>query len=213
MGVSREYYEYFSYFGDVIIIPNTDTIIPVDLLVLPGGADVATTRYSPKRLYSYGSQPNRFMEHFDVYNLPLYIEAVKQRKVGAIFGICRGLQTLNVHFGGTLYQHLLDEPTNKEFEREKLTQKGLVHDAPFYKGPKKIEFNSMHHQAIRDLGEGLSPMIFSENKTRAVENFTPFSVVEGIRHETLPIMGVQYHPEEIYDEFAFQAINYLLNVQ
>lgn len=212
MGISREYYEYFSYFGDVIIVPNSDTIIPVDLLVLPGGADVSTTRYNPSRLYSYGSQPNRFMEHFDVYILPKYIDALQKKEIGAIFGICRGLQTLNVHFGGTLYQHLLDEPMNKEFEREKLTQKGLVIDAPHYRGAKKVEFNSMHHQSIRDLGDGLVPMILSENRTRAVENFTPFSVVEAIRHETLPIMGVQYHPEEIYDDFAYQTINYLLNV-
>lgn len=211
LGVSREYHEFFSYFGNVIILPTTKELIDIDLLVLPGGADICPSRYSTDRFFSYGGNPNRFYEWFDTQVLPGYIQRAMNREMG-IFGICRGLQTINVALGGTLYQHLLDEVYNPELDRSKLTQTGIVLDTvrDVWNGPKEIKFNSMHHQAIRQLGAGLVPTILSKNPVTATENYEPFKVIEGIRHKTGKIWGVQYHPEEIYDLFSNKIINHIL---
>ena len=212
LGVSREYYEFFSYYGDVVILPLTDRVMDIDLLVLPGGADICPSRYEcSERFFSYGSNPNRFYEWFDMHVLPSYVRRALERKMG-IFGICRGLQTINVTLGGTLHQHLLDEVYNPENERGKLTQTGIVLDTArdIWKGPKEIKFNSMHHQAIRTLGTGLVPTIVSKNPVTSTEETKPFNVIEGIRHKTGNIWAVQYHPEEIYDLFSNQILNHLL---
>ena len=124
-----------------------------------------------------------------------------------IFGICRGLQTLNVHFGGTLDQHI-DTKTSE-------TRSELVHDAFQLKhivpgeqsSVTKFRVNSLHHQAIGRLGDDLEIMLTDKLPTKNND-----FIVEGIRHKSLPIYGVQYHPEEIYDEYSLKVIQYLISL-
>lgn len=212
IGISREYFEYFSYFGDVIGLPLSTTLMPIDLLVLPGGSDICPSRYAANRFFSYGGNPSRFLEYFDTKVLPLYVKALEEKKLKGIFGICRGLQTLNVHFGGTLYQHLLDEPTNLETERYKQIQTGLVYNLKgIWDGKEEIKYNSMHHQAINKLPDVLIPTIVNKIATYTTEGGA-VKLIEGIRHKSLPIFGVQYHPEEFACPLAGKIINHIINL-
>lgn len=210
MGAAREYFEYLSYFGDVVSLPLSTTLVPIDILVLPGGSDVCPSRYPSNRFFSYGGQPNRFFEYFDTRVLPLYIERLAQGKMQGILGICRGLQTLNVHFGGTLYQHLFDEPTNLETERHKQIQTGVVQNMGGIYKNGEIKYNSMHHQAIKVLGNGLIPTLINKNTTENTEG-KAVNLIEGIRHEVLPIFGVQYHPEEFACPFFGTILRHITN--
>lgn len=200
-GCTVPYMNLFSHFGDVEIITPTKRVRKLDLLVLPGGADINPSRYKAVPSWFTGS-PNPFLEFFDLYMLQKYIDA----KI-PIFGICRGLQTLNVHFGGTLDQHI-DTKTSE-------TRSELVHDAFQLKhivpgeqsSVTKFRVNSLHHQAIGRLGDDLEIMLTDKLPTKNND-----FIVEGIRHKSLPIYGVQYHPEEIYDEYSLKVIQYLISL-
>lgn len=200
-GVPIAYAEYLAQFGNVQIL-GVNQFSEVDLLVLPGGNDVNPLRYGRSPGYS-NTKVNPFFEHFDVEMLPKYIE------VGTpIFGICRGLQTLNVHFGGGLIQDLPYHPySNPREERvhgifrldnegNPIVNKGKKEDS----GVQQV--NSLHHQCIdpKRIGEGLKPIYKSQS-----------GIIEAIEHTSLPIKAVQWHPEEIRDEIANQMIRSLLN--
>ena len=191
-GITAPYYNYLSQFGAVhIVSPGMDIIPDANLLVLPGGFDVDPIRYG-ERPKIWTSNPNVFLEYFDKYKLPEYIEA----KV-PVFGICRGLQTLNVHYGGTLYQHA-DHPFYSSKERD-----DLVHAVAIFnkEGKKTMTFkvNSLHHQTIKKLADCFNVTLRCDDKDDRRS-------VEGIRHKELKIAAVQYHPEELECEYATEII-------
>ena len=73
-----------------VISPRSKAVQDVDLLILPGGADVLDESTKPGY---YTQKPNLFYEYFDRNVMPLYIE-----KNIPIFGICRGFQSINIRF-------------------------------------------------------------------------------------------------------------------
>jgi putative glutamine amidotransferase len=204
LGVTLAYAKYFDYFGDVIILTPTSTYFDVDLLVLPGGPDLSSHFYG-KTPYFGNSNPDMMKEYFFKTNLPMYIE----KKI-PIFGICLGMQMLNVAFGGSLTQHILG------FEHPYLSdnRSELVHDLTFapdfqymkrenVKKSKKDEFhngvNSLHHQAVCFRREG--DRLFADNSDLSPEmDVVAYcgEVIEIMTHKNLPIAGVQFHPEELF---------------
>lgn len=209
LGIPPKYVEYLSYFGDVIALPLTKSFVPVDLLVLPGGADIDPSRQNLDRMTTYGGNSNRFYEFFDTQVLPLYLEALEAEQIKGIFGICRGMQSLNITFGGSLWQHLYDEPYNLPEERHKKIQKGTTLNLPF-PFTTNISYNSLHHQAVRELGAGLVPILRNSNHT-TTETGESVQLIEGFRHKTLNLYGLQYHPEETNCGFATKIINTILH--
>lgn len=205
--VSYPYVAFAKYFCNkktniVVIDPITSDIIDnLDLLILPGGEDVDPWRYGEMPELEC-KNPNVHFEYFDRNVLPKYIDA----KV-PIFGICRGFQTLNVHFGGKLAQHIYQENSDKSRD-QKVHDLDLNYNLPdviknLY--PKKYEgVNSLHHQGIYE-------HILSENLVEVARNKTCHNI-EAFIHKKLPIIGVQWHPEEIYDSFSINAIKFLLGV-
>lgn len=217
-GLNSAYIEFFRQFGDVIILdPVSDRVMTdLDLLVLPGGADVNPLRYHDKPSL-FTNKPNISYEYFDTVMLPKYIS------VGVpIFGICRGFQTLNVHFGGKLTQDYPFPYSTKS--RDELVEPVIitgntgwtkyVHD-DFIRGTRKgkaflMTINSIHHQGVfysddeRDnqLAGGFKVLA----KSKASGN------VEAFYHENLPIAGVQYHPEHIADVLSYSIITKLLKL-
>ncbi len=131
---------------------------PCHGLLLPGGGDIpgdlSSEEYRVIQLFIHRGQP--------------------------ILGICRGMQALNVFFGGTLYQ---DIPGHWVPDHD------MVHPT-VAEGPIARLFgmrptvNSMHHQAVERLGDGLVICQRAED-----------GIVEAVYHSTLPILGVQWHPE------------------
>lgn len=206
-GVTTPYLNYIEKFGIVRIIDYKEEVdASLDLLILPGGPDINPMSYNeiPERDTGKGCI---YREYFDTVILPKYIELNIP-----IFGICRGLQTLNVHFGGTLTQHMYHETSDKNrFDRvHKIEFYTIVRNNAVYTKFTE-DVNSLHHQCIQRLGENLKPIAVYKAKEDKNNNLYD-SCVEAIVHIKHPIAAVQYHPEELrYDVLSDLLIDNLLN--
>lgn len=156
-----------------------DLVTPLEGLVLQGGSDV-----SPK---SYGEQalkPEWEGDYIrDQYEIALVNEFRAQGK--PVLGICRGAQLLNVAFGGTLNQDIKTQVPGALEHRNWDIYDQNFHGLKLISG-EVTRVNSVHHQAVRDLGKGLRAEAWSQ----------PDGLVEAIRAEKGPYcFAVQWHPE------------------
>jgi putative glutamine amidotransferase len=164
-----------------------EVVFSLDGLLLTGGGDVAAGFYEeePAR-EAYGVDAAR-----DTWELAL---AAAARTAGLpVLGVCRGAQVLNVAAGGTLIQHLpsrTDEP-HREYERDRESvhpvevEPGSLLAA--ITGQRSFGVNSMHHQAVANVGSSLRPVAWA-----------PDGVIEAVEsNDDRPLLGVQWHPELI----------------
>ena len=156
-----------------------------DGLLICGGDDVDPALYGQERNGAGDPDSDR-----DVAEMELFRAVYEAGK--PIFGICRGSQLINVALGGTMIQDL--GPELNAFHKSVVLDK--VHALRTAEGSILRELygevftsNSYHHQAVDKLGEGLIPMAWAEA-----------GFVEGVQHETMPIFGVQFHPERMTGE-------------
>ena len=111
-----------------------------------------------------------------------------------LFGICRGLQVMNVALGGTLYTHILDQlPNALQHDWQDKPRDTLAHSIRVEEGTRladilgapMLQVNSLHHQGIKDLAPNLKATAYSSD-----------GLIEGIE---LPdrkfALAVQWHPE------------------
>jgi putative glutamine amidotransferase len=157
-----------------------------DGLLLVGGGDVEPRRYGQEpREEIYGVEADR-----DGFEIDLLHEA--DRRAMPALGICRGMQVLDVAFGGTLIQHL---PSDDRFMAHG-TPSGadeLLHDVKLEPGSRTaaaasvdvVACSSHHHQGIDTVGDGLVATGWSED-----------GLVEALEREAGWIVGVQWHPED-----------------
>lgn len=191
-GVTLPYMKFFNNWGSPVIIsphPREDLsklFSFVDVFVLPGGEDIYSGDYEEVPDY-YSGRPSTQLEYFDNNILPEAIASGKK-----IIGICRGLQAINVYFGGTLNQHMYWH------KRSSFSRDELVHKVKFSDG-KEVKVNSLHHQGIKRLGDNLNILATSED-----------GVIEAIKHNRYPIFAVQWHPEEILDSYTISYIDSML---
>lgn len=173
-----------------------DYIASIDGLVLEGGSDVAPETYGEKAIRPEW-KGDRVRDQMEI---ALLQEARKQRK--PVLGVCRGLQVLNVAFaGGTLYQDIETQIPDALCHRNWEIYDHLDHTVKFTAGGwlEKIyrdevdegettrKIVSVHHQAIKKLGEGL-----------IVEAISPQDqLIEAIRVDSSDewTVAVQWHPE------------------
>lgn len=162
-----------------------------DALLLPGGGDLEAWRYGQENWDVRNPDPER-----DEAELSLLEQFVQKQK--PVFGICRGLQVINVFFGGTLIQDLSGHSMVRGADRYhsvNTADKDLLHLC----GGERILVNSAHHQAIDRIGEGLRAIQWAEDGT-----------VEAVRHEMLPILAVQWHPERLGMPVGNRLFQYFL---
>ncbi len=177
--------------GELIDIPQA--VARLDGLLVTG---------SPSNVHPdhYGVTPTPEAEPHDIARdattLPLIREAVRQGL--PLFAICRGMQELNVAFGGTLHARVHEMPEKFDHRQPRHddpdVQYGPRHPAHLVKGgllesllgESEITINSLHWQAVDRLGEGLSLEALAHDDT--VEAIK----VDGARDFAL---GVQWHPE------------------
>lgn len=187
-GVGVKYMQFASQFGDVHILTQDSPIMDLDLLILKGGADIPPSSYGGLLGYLiYRGDPT--LEAFDKDKLPFYI-----KQGTPIFGICRGMQYLNVLFGGDLKQHIWLHPMSSKDQRDE-----LVHTV-YGENILSFKVNSFHHQAVAKVPNCFKITLKSSD------------CVEAIRHKTLHISCVQWHPEEINDKYSIGEVNRLLGV-
>ena len=178
-----------------------------DGLILPGGGDIAPP------LFGAANEGSRDIdEQLDCLQLRTLDSFIRAEK--PILGICKGLQIINVHFGGTILQDLPEasqlvhayappQPTapsaNLHNKLPAIRKNGdKIHPTKAAGGtfPERLYgsspiTNSAHHQGIGAVGDGL-----------LVAQYSHDFVIEGIYHERLPILGVQWHPERMCFEYA-----------
>ena len=168
---------YNAWFKTCSVIGHEDDVPEnLDLLILTGGADVNPSRYKQNPDGAEGWNDERDEREFNI----LY-RALRSNPDIKVLGVCRGMQLMNVYFGGTLYQDLYSVGMNHSGVH------GIKHliENPF---SWLNTVNSLHHQAVLRLGEaGLWPAI-----PLAVEPVT--GVVE-MAAWSENYLGTQYHPE------------------
>ena len=155
----------------------------LDALVLAGGPDIAPARYGAARQAHTGPpDPER-----DAWELAL-ARAALDRDL-PVLGVCRGLQLLNVAFGGTLQQHLPEGSHQRVPAR-------FVHRTVRVRPDTRLaavlgataEVSCYHHQAVARLGAGLLPTAWADDETVEAAEADPSL---GYRF----VLGVQWHPE------------------
>lgn len=158
-----------------------------DGLVLPGGEDIAPALFGAP---DNGSR--RVDEALDRIQLELLGEFIRMGK--PVLGICKGLQIINVYFGGTLIQDLPEDSRRiHEYQGgDKIhatkSAKGTFPEQLYGKCPVT---NSAHHQGVGAVGDGL-----------LVAQYCCDFVIEAMYHKDLPILGVQWHPERMCFAYA-----------
>ncbi len=161
-----------------------------DGVLLAGGEDVDPTRYGEKKQYdTVKVDRNRDLFEFGL------IDRARERGL-PIFGICRGIQVINVKFDGTLFQDLEEQKSLKHRQqggRSETTHRVLVTDSESQLAQSvtgSCPVNSLHHQAIDRVGRGLKVT------ARSSED----GIVEAVEAaDGYPLAAVQWHPEEMVD--------------
>lgn len=200
IGVTFPYLAWAKYMGGSVKILSYDDIDKdVDVVVLPGGADVNPLRYGqPVELFT--GKANQFLETFDTLILPEYIKMGKP-----IFGICRGMQSLCVHFGGSMIQNLIFHATSKDANDTQAHELYYTPDNGNIKKKLKEKIGSWHHQGVSDSGS-LTTLYMSEEMTGINTSY----IIEAVKHPEAPIAAVQWHPERCYDEISTSLFNSLI---
>ena len=144
-----------------------------DALLIPGGGDVSATLYGQKN-----DSSNYFVnidyDKFEITLVRMFAGAGKP-----VLGICRGEQLINVAFGGTLEQNIPEK--HLDYREIRLEPSSFLYPAL---GEIALVYHN-HHQCIDELGEDLEADAWDVLDGR----------IEGIHHRSLPIYGIQFHPE------------------
>ena len=171
----------------------TDWVEELDALILQGGSDVSPKTYGETPLKpEWSGDAVR-----DAYEIALIKEFMAQNK--PILGVCRGLQIMNVAFGGTLFQDIETQATELGPLKPLNHRNWEIYDQNFhtvsfepgYKLAALYKVNSgtvntIHHQAVKDLASVLEVEARSEQD----------GIVEAVRHKQFPeISAIQWHPE------------------
>ncbi|WP_099204396.1 gamma-glutamyl-gamma-aminobutyrate hydrolase family protein [Scatolibacter rhodanostii] len=153
-----------------------------EALLLAGGGDMAPFFYQQKETACFNIDQKR-----DKDELELIQQFTKNER--AIFGVCRGMQVINVAFGGDLLQDI-KSPVLHAYQEKSGDQvhKITCREESFLSGlyGKEFAVNSAHHQGCQLPGDGLSYTAFAED-----------GICEALQDETKRIYAVQFHPERM----------------
>lgn len=168
--------------------PFREIVESLDGILLTGGDDIAPQ--------FYGEEPRQGLGEIeyerDVAELELIKLAIERKK--PILGICRGMQMLNVAFGGTLIQDIPSQVPgafqhsqkgSKQYAAHKVTlAPGFIADAL---GTTEALVNTSHHQAVKDVAPGFKVTAQAAD-----------GVIEAFESEDGLYIGVQWHPERMW---------------
>ncbi len=169
----------------------------IDIVLFDGGSDIHPILYKEAKHIS--THTNIVRDWTELIIFQRYLNTATK-----FAGICRGCQFLNIAMGGTLYQDLFSEKKG----HAKFHLNDIMHDTKFHQfiGGNDIRVNSLHHQAVKDLGRNLRPIM----------THITHATVEGIESKRGDkIRAVQSHPE--YDtkryEKRIEVMKWLLRIK
>lgn len=156
-----------------------------DALLLPGGDDIDPSLFGSRNCGSRTIDPE--LDRRQLALLKLFYRAGQP-----VLGICKGMQLINVYFGGDILQDL--GPGNPHEYRNG----DRIHPTAAKKGSllrrlygERFPTNSAHHQAVGRAGSELE-----------IIQTAPDQTAEGLVHRFAPVIGVQWHPERMCFSFA-----------
>ncbi|HCM88294.1 MULTISPECIES: gamma-glutamyl-gamma-aminobutyrate hydrolase family protein [Vagococcus] len=168
-------------------------VTQIDKLILTGGQNVDPKFYNETPKFDH----SLMMTKRDEFEMALIEEAMKQKK--PIFGVCRGLQLLNVTLGGSLHQDIsvrenqkiqhMQDPVPRQTPTHKIqTEKDSILRNIY---GKTTFVNSFHFQSINQLASSLKLTAMSEDQ-----------IIEGVESisKEQRLLGVQWHPDFSYEE-------------
>lgn len=166
----------------------------IDGLLITGGQDINPILYNEDKNKKCGNVCD-VRDRMEI----LYLDEM-MRLNKPVFGICRGIQILNVYMGGNLYQDIesqvksnINHCQNPPYDRSvhKVEVMGKLRD--IYESDE-IEVNSYHHQGIKKLGDGLEVLSIAED-----------GIIEAVLVKDKKfIMAVQWHPEFMFEKYEKQ---------
>lgn len=180
--------------AEVKFVKNTSEALKCDGILFTGGSDITPCFYGEEKDEKCGKTNLRR----DTLEREIFNEFYKTGK--PIFGICRGMQFINVCLKGSVYQDITDMQKEKHKDNKKLFNnyhKVKIKKDSFlsrFTDKKEITVNSTHHQAVKTLGENLKAAATSHD-----------GFIESYESTTHPFcMGVQWHPEHIFRKDTLQ---------
>lgn len=146
-----------------------------DTLVIPGGHNITPSIYGAERdEHTYGT--NIEIDKLQIKAVKLFVKAEKP-----VLGVCRGCQLVNVAMGGTINQHI--PGWHKNYRTVKIDRSSWLYPKI---GATESVFH-YHHQCVEQLGKGLIATQWDEQDEH----------IEAYQHESLPIYGIQWHPDKM----------------
>lgn len=197
--VENDMFRYVSQQGILpVLIPDLETdrlhdiLHELDGIIFQGGNDLAPQSYGEEPIIDGKWLGDR---HRDKYELSILDFAIRNDK--PVLGICRGMQLMNVYFGGSLYQDIGTQKEGALTHRDAKKYDSVHHKIVFscesdlsrmYKDIDNPTVNSVHHQGIKQIGSQLKVLAVSEKD----------DIVEAIEYTGANpgrAIGVQWHPE------------------
>jgi putative glutamine amidotransferase len=180
-----------------------DVVRSADGILLTGGGDVRPAMYGAAAHPAF-SAAEQGRDEFEIELVRRALDADVP-----LFAICRGIQVLNVARGGTLVQDIPDEVGGTVEHTIKEPQFAIAHDVWMVPGSlldrlmrtgteqgEECPVNSRHHQAVKQLGEGL-----------VASATAPDGVIEAVEDPSRRFcLGVQWHPENFYRTGEFRPL-------
>ena len=166
--------------AEPVVSLHPESVYSFDGLLLPGGGDICPSFFNQPVIDTRKPDPDLDRAQFSI--LYQFLHTHKP-----ILGICKGMQLINVFFGGDLNQHVEEETLHQwngaDQWHETKAKKDSLLDKLY---GTDFQVNSAHHQSIGTAGQDLEIIQTAAD-----------GISEAICHNHLPLLGVQWHPERM----------------